>query len=90
MLESTRCALSGCGPHTFLCSECVTLSYVAATSSEAVTARDLHCRVIDPEREGDLAQQQYNKEVEALHDYLQRKGRGYAGFRQPSPVYTIQ
>jgi hypothetical protein len=46
--------------------------------------------VIDPEREGDLAQQQYNVDVEALHDYLQRKGRGYAGFRQPSPVYTIQ
>lgn len=47
-------------------------------------------RVVDPESEGKLAQSDHNLELQALKDYLCDRGRGYAGFRQPSAVYIME
>ena len=48
------------------------------------------CRVVDPESDGKLANSAHNLEVQGLKDYLCDRGRGYAGFRQPSAVLVLQ
>lgn len=47
-------------------------------------------RVVDPESEGKLALAPYNMELQGLEGYLHGKGRGHAGFRQPSAVFIMQ
>lgn len=50
----------------------------------------VYYRVIDPESEGALANQDRNLELKALIDYCRERGRGSAVFRLPSATYTIQ
>jgi hypothetical protein len=46
--------------------------------------------VVDPESEGKLALSGHNLVLQDLKEYLRDTGRGYAGFRQLSPLHIVE
>lgn len=47
-------------------------------------------RAVDPESEGRLASTDYNLEVTRLREYLEDRGKGQTGFRQPLVLEVIR